>query len=118
MISKEPYQHITNKILRKEWNMKNYHFHLSFENSIQNSYITEKYWSAIQVGTVPIVLGAPDIESYAPYPGSIIDVKKFNTTKLLSEEIIKIYKNKTKYEEMLSYKDSIYSDMFRGLGNI
>jgi hypothetical protein len=55
-----------------------YKFHLSFENSIDYSYVTEKFFQgkvlsffhltvvAFRAGTVPVYLGAPNIAEYDP----------------------------------------------------
>src|SRR5688572_16350062 len=39
---------------RKLENMGRYKFHLAFENSKADGYITEKYWQSIVSGTVPV----------------------------------------------------------------
>lgn len=54
----------------------NYTFALCFENSILKGWITEKIFDCFFAGTIPIYLGAPDIEDYIPR-GCFIDMRNF-----------------------------------------
>lgn len=54
----------------------NYTFAICFENSILNGWITEKIFDCFFAGTIPIYLGAPDIEAYVPQD-CFIDMRKF-----------------------------------------
>lgn len=49
-----------------------YRFYLAFENSECFDYVTEKYWRSLASGAIPVVLGAPNIDNFAPAPNSII----------------------------------------------
>ena len=60
--------------------MRSYLFHLAFENSIEDDYVTEKLWATLQAGTLPIYYGAPNVKEHAP-PHSIISWHDFNSTK-------------------------------------
>ena len=53
-----------------------YRFCLCFENSQFAGYVSEKIFDCFFAGTVPIYLGAPDIESYVP-PETFIDMRRF-----------------------------------------
>ena len=46
--------------------IKNYKFHFVIENASLNGWITEKIFHAYLAGTVPIYLGAPDINDFVP----------------------------------------------------
>lgn len=46
--------------------LSRYHFALCFENMVMPGYITEKIFDCFFVGTVPVYLGAPDIDKYIP----------------------------------------------------
>ena len=46
--------------------MATYKFTLAFENAIANDYVTEKFFEPLAAGSVPVYLGAPNIEEYAP----------------------------------------------------
>ena len=77
--------------------MKRYLFHLSFENSREDDYITEKLWGALGSGTLPVYFGAPNVKDHAP-PNSIILVDDFETTQDLVEHLNEVARNKTMYD--------------------
>lgn len=54
----------------------NYTFAICFENSILEGWITEKIFDCFFAGTIPVYLGAPDIEDYIPQD-CFIDMRKF-----------------------------------------
>lgn len=54
----------------------NYTFAICFENSILKGWITEKIFDCFFAGTIPVYLGAPDIEDYIPQD-CFIDMRKF-----------------------------------------
>lgn len=56
-----------------------YTFSLCFENAIWPGYVTEKIFDAMLVGTIPVYLGAPDIERDVP-PECFVDVRKFGVS--------------------------------------
>ena len=39
--------------------VSSYKFYLSFENTIADGYVTEKFWMPLRMGTVPVYYGAP-----------------------------------------------------------
>ncbi|MCC6500697.1 MAG: hypothetical protein IT313_10565 [Anaerolineales bacterium] len=55
----------------------NYAFALCFENSVLKGWITEKIFDCFFAGTIPVYLGAPDIEEYIP-ADCYIDMRKFS----------------------------------------
>ena len=64
-------------------------FYLSFENTLCDDYITEKFWLALQAGMVPVVRG-PSPQSYhrvAP-PNSFIHVEDFAGPKALAAHLL------------------------------
>lgn len=46
--------------------MRQYKFYLAFENSIDDSYVSEKFFGSLEAGAVPIVFGAPNIDKFDP----------------------------------------------------
>jgi hypothetical protein len=43
-----------------------YRFALCFENAVFPGYITEKIWDCFAAGTIPVYLGAPDVDRHIP----------------------------------------------------
>ena len=56
--------------------VSNYHFHLVSENSIEEDWVSEKVYFSLWTGTVPVYIGAPNIDNFIP-PQSIIKVTDF-----------------------------------------
>lgn len=63
-------------------------FSLAFENSIEPDYVTEKYLQALNFGAVPVVIGAPNIQDFAPSDNSIIHIPDEDVSSLLSDCVI------------------------------
>ena len=57
--------------------LSKYDFCLCYENDIIQSYITEKIFDCFYAGTIPIYLGAPDIDKFIP-SSTFIDARNFN----------------------------------------
>lgn len=65
----------------------NYRFTLAFENTISTDYVTEKFFEPLFVGSVPIYLGAPNVDSFAPGDHCFINVNDFASVAGLAEYI-------------------------------
>ena len=91
--------------------LSEYNFALVFENCAMPGYITEKIFDCFFVGTVPIYLGAPDIQKYIPKK-CFIDMRSFKNyselrkfLKSLTRSDIQTYKeNARKFLESEKYK--------------
>lgn len=80
---------------------KGYKFYLSFENSICEDYVTEKFFSVLQHGEmVPVVLGGADYRAVAP-PHSFINALDFPSPAELAA-----------YLRTLDSNDSLYANYF------
>ena len=79
---------------------KSYKFYLSFENSWCKDYVTEKFWDALELTMVPVVLGGANYTSIAP-PMSYIDASTYEP-KALSKLLKYLDEND---EELLKYHD-------------
>lgn len=66
--------------------LQNYEFCLCFENMSMNGYITEKIFDCIYSGTIPLYLGAPNINDYIP-ENVFIDCRNFTTWKEMWEYV-------------------------------
>ena len=54
--------------------IKTHKFYFTFENSLCTDYITEKVWTRLQQGIVPVILGVAHYKTFLP-PHSYINVK-------------------------------------------
>jgi hypothetical protein len=54
-----------------------YKFTLAFENSISPDYVTEKFFDPLRAGSVPVYLGAPNVDDFAPGDRCYIRVADF-----------------------------------------
>ena len=84
---------------------RDYKFYLSFENSLCDDYVTEKLWTPIYAGVVPVVLGAFNYSSLLP-PQSFIDVRDFKSPKHLASYLTLLDKNDTLYNQYMAWKES------------
>ena len=78
-------------------------FHLAFENTCEDDYITEKLWGTLESGTLPVYYGAPNVKDHVP-PNSIISWHDFNNTQKLGEYLLKVAGNKTLYDSYHSWR--------------
>lgn len=81
----------------------NYKFYLSFENSICDDYITEKFFKILNYNLVPVVLGGGNYARIAPSK-SYIDVRDFNTLDDLANYLKYLDANITAYAEYFEWK--------------
>ena len=57
--------------------IRKYKFMLVFEEANCNDFVTPLFWSAIQLGIVPVYMGAPNIDEFSPTDYSVIQVTAF-----------------------------------------
>ena len=77
-----------------------YTFAVAFENCSLPGYITEKMFDCLYTGTVPIYLGAPDIEKYVP-TDCFIDMRKFK-----NYEELRLFLKSLTPEQIERYKEA------------
>jgi len=83
---------------------KDYKFVLAFENNNVTDYVTEKLPSALLSGTLPIYMGAPNIEDWLPGENSVIRTDEFHGAKELSEYINYLDEHDDEYEKYFEWK--------------
>ena len=89
-----------------------YRFTLAFENAIATDYVTEKFFDPLIAGSVPIVLGAPNVADFAPAPGSYLDVADFAGPAALAQRIRELCEDEAAYASMLAWKTRGFSSAF------
>lgn len=64
--------------------MSEYTFAICFENMVLEGWVTEKIFDCLFCGTIPVYLGAPDIERWVP-PECFVDMRRFASYEELRE---------------------------------
>ncbi|EOX98263.1 hypothetical protein QUC31_015259 [Theobroma cacao] len=95
--------------------LKRYKFSLAFENSNEEDYVTEKFFQSLVAGTVPVVVGAPNIEDFAPSPGSILHIKELEDVQSVAKRMKYLAENPDAYNQSLRWKYEGPSDSFKAL---
>ena len=87
---------------------KNYKFYLSFENSLCESYVTEKLWRLIlqPISAIPIVMGTVDYKSMLP-DKTYLDIKDFESPKHLAEFLLKLDGDDATFNEYIDKKNAV-----------
>ncbi|KDP24396.1 hypothetical protein JCGZ_26602 [Jatropha curcas] len=83
--------------------MSHYKFVLAIENTVTESYVTEKLFYALDSGAVPIYFGAPNVDDFVP-PHSIIDGTKFISMEELASYIKKLANDPVAYAEYHAWR--------------
>ncbi|KAK6136867.1 hypothetical protein DH2020_029379 [Rehmannia glutinosa] len=103
------------KIVDKVKTLKRYKFSLAFENSNEEDYVTEKYFQSLVAGSVPVVIGAPNIQDFAPSPGSLLHIKDVKDADSVAKTMKYLAENSSAYNETLRWKFEGPSDSFKAL---
>eukprot|EP01103_Thecamoeba_quadrilineata_P013923 TRINITY_DN4004_c0_g1_i1.p1 TRINITY_DN4004_c0_g1~~TRINITY_DN4004_c0_g1_i1.p1 ORF type:complete len:643 (-),score=96.02 TRINITY_DN4004_c0_g1_i1:140-2068(-) len=82
----------------------NYKFVLAFENNNVTDYVTEKIMNVFQSGSIPVYMGAPNIEEWAP-PNSYIRTDKFKGPADLAKYLKKVLNDKNLYNSFFKWKE-------------
>ncbi|KAF2077499.1 hypothetical protein CYY_001198 [Polysphondylium violaceum] len=96
---------IKRKVLSK------YMFSLAFENNNMTDYVTEKVYTSLLSGSVPIYMGAPNIDDWVP-KGSVIKTSDFKNPKHLADHLNYLLNNHTAYNEYFNWKKEPYPSGF------
>ncbi|KAK8952509.1 Alpha-(1,4)-fucosyltransferase [Platanthera zijinensis] len=83
--------------------MSHYKFVLAIENTVTESYVTEKLYYALDAGAVPIYFGAPNVWDFIP-PGSIVDGSKFSSPEELASYVKSVADDPVAYAEFHAWR--------------
>lgn len=83
--------------------MSHYKFVLAIENTVTESYVTEKLFYALDAGAVPIYFGAPNVQDFVP-PHSIIDGSKFSSMDELASYVKTLANEPVAYAEYHAWR--------------
>jgi Glycosyltransferase family 10 (fucosyltransferase) C-term/Fucosyltransferase, N-terminal len=81
-----------------------YKFTLAFENAIAPDYVTEKFFDPLIAGSVPVYLGAPNIEEFAPADRCYIDVADFDGPRAVADHLLSLAEDDAAYRRYLAWK--------------
>ncbi|CAI5952829.1 unnamed protein product [Closterium sp. NIES-65] len=87
-------------------------FSFAFENTCEGDYVTEKYWQCLVAGSIPVVIGAPNIANFAPSPNSYLEIKSLEDVPRVAQQMVTLAGNQTAYDEMLAWKKDGPSQAF------
>ncbi|KZV50917.1 hypothetical protein F511_10488 [Dorcoceras hygrometricum] len=83
--------------------MSHYKFVLAIENTMTESYVTEKLFYPLDSGSVPIYFGAPDVWNFVP-PHSIIDGTQFSSLDELANYVKSLANDPVAYAEYHAWR--------------
>ncbi|KAL2927597.1 putative fucosyltransferase-like protein [Bienertia sinuspersici] len=95
--------------------LKRYKFSLAFENSNEEDYVTEKFFQSLVAGTIPVVVGAPNIQDFVPCPGSVLHIKELKDVDSVAKTMNYLAKNPVAYNQSLRWKYDGPHDSFKAL---
>ncbi|KAG8650878.1 hypothetical protein MANES_07G078000v8 [Manihot esculenta] len=95
--------------------LKHYKFSFAFENSNEEDYVTEKFFQSLVAGTIPVVVGAPNIQDFAPAPGSVLLIKELEDVESIAKTMKYLAENPDAYNHSLRWKYEGPSDSFKAL---
>ena len=88
-----------------------YKFVLAFENSLCSDYVTDKLYTALENGVVPVVYGEADYRVYAP-AHSYINARDFGSPRELAEYLWLLHQNDHLYQKYYSWNQDYIVDRF------
>ncbi len=92
-----------------------YKFAIAFENSITPDYVTEKLFEPLVAGSVPIYLGAPNVDRFAPGERCFINAAEFFDPRELAEYILQLDRDPELYQTYLAWKQQPFRPSFQEL---
>lgn len=93
----------------------NYKFTLAFENASAVDYVTEKFYQPLLVGSVPVVLGAPNIEAFAPGDHCYINAADFDSAASLAEHLKTVANDDALYQRYHAWRHQPLRSAFMAL---
>lgn len=81
-----------------------YPFSVAIENKIQADYVTEKFFEAFLSGSLPVYLGSPAADLYAPGPHSFINAHHFKSGTELAKYLQRVRSDSKLYESYFAWK--------------
>ena len=90
-----------------------YKFALAFENVVERDYVSEKFYDPLLAGTVPVYLGAPNVDELAPGDRCYIDVRDFDGPDALADYLNMLDQDDDAYRAYFAWKEAGLRRRFR-----
>lgn len=90
-------------------------FALVLENSLAEDYVSDKFFDALIIGSVPVYRGAPNVAAFAPAEHCFIDAADFASPSELAEHLNWLDQHDDAYRAYLAWKASGLSPGFQTL---
>ena len=84
---------------------QDYKFIIAFEDAIETDYVTERFFEPLIAGSVPVYLGAPNIDDFAPGDNCFVDVRQFESPRSLAHFINACYEDEQLYSKFFEWKN-------------
>lgn len=92
-----------------------YKFCIAFENTLEEDYVTEKFFQPLLAGTIPVYRGAPNVAQYAPGENCYIDANQFDSPKQLAEYLLHLANDQNAYDAFFDWRSKPLRDEFLSL---
>ena len=103
-----------NEIINKEEGLCDYMFSVAIENGQYETYFTEKLLDCFATGTIPVYLGAPDIEKHFNADGIINLSDEFDVSEdIYNDKLDAIQDNLERAKKMEVLEDFIYENYLK-----
>jgi len=106
------YQMQSNRNMGKMNRCQNYKFVIAFEDVSDTDYVTDKFYDLLLAGTVPIYLGAPNIEDFVPGDNCFVNVRQFENPQSLADFIKACYDDEQLYEKFFEWRNKPLRQLF------
>jgi len=92
-----------------------YRFTLAFENAIATDYVTEKFFDPLLAGSVPVYLGAPNIDDFAPGENCFIDASAWDSAESLARHLVSVAHDDALYRRYTTWRNEPFKHGFETL---
>lgn len=92
-----------------------YKFTLALENAIGEDYVTEKFFDPLVAGSVPVYLGAPNVDAFAPGERCFINTADFGSPKVLAQYLLDLQHDDAAYQTYFAWKQQPFRPSFLSL---
>ncbi len=91
---------------------RQYKFVIAFENACATDYTTEKFYDPLLAGAVPVYLGAPNIEEFAPGERCFVDIRNFDSPQKLADFLLNACRSEDIYNTFFQWKKNFLKPEF------